>query len=105
MTATALVTALHARGLRLWAEFHVVPRRLLTDDDRAALRANKPAVLALLADLEALERDGMAAWLRAVAATLSAEEHQRLAHEAASGDRLAELITAVLGSAVVPEGR
>jgi hypothetical protein len=50
------------------------------------------------ADLEQLERDGTAARLRAIAATLTAEEHQRLAAEAATGDRLAELMVAVLAT-------
>jgi hypothetical protein len=49
-------------------------------------------------DLEALERDGTGAQLRAIAATLTAEEHQRLAVEAATGDRLAELMVAVLAT-------
>ena len=47
----------------------------------------------LLADLEALERDGSAAKLRAIASTLTSEEHARhLAAEAAAGDQLAQLI-------------
>src|SRR5262245_35154954 len=100
MTAGALVADLHARGLQLRAEFHVGPRRLVTDADRTALRAHKPAVLAFLADLEELERDGTPARLRAVATTFTAEEHHRLAAEAATGDRLAELVLAVL--AVLP---
>jgi hypothetical protein len=50
----------------------------------------------LLADLEQLERDGTAARLRGVAATLTPEEHERLRAEAASGDRLAELIVAIV---------
>jgi hypothetical protein len=46
----------------------------------------------LLADVvDELERDGTAAQLRAIAATLTPEEHERLAAEAATGDRLAEL--------------
>jgi hypothetical protein len=49
-------------------------------------------------DLEALERDGTAEKLRAIAATLTAEEHKRLAAEAATGDRLAELMVAVLAT-------
>jgi len=53
---------------------------------------------ALLADLEQLERDGTAAKLRAVAATLTPDEHERLRGEAASGDRLAELVMAVLAT-------
>jgi hypothetical protein len=50
----------------------------------------------LLADVEALERDGGAGKLRAIAATLTPEEHQRLRAEVAEGDRLAEMIMAVL---------
>jgi hypothetical protein len=57
---------------------------------------------ALLADLEQLESDGTAARLRAIAATLTPEEHERLRAEAASGDRLAELVTAAL--ATPPDG-
>jgi hypothetical protein len=53
---------------------------------------------ALLATLEELERDGTAAQLRAIAATLTAEEHDRIAAEAAEGDRLAQLVVAVLAS-------
>jgi hypothetical protein len=55
-------------------------------------------------DLEALERDGTAAQLRAVAATLTAEEQQRLAAEAAAGDRLAQLVQVVLATAAGTEG-
>src|SRR5262245_16340556 len=77
---------------------HVAPRRLVTDADRTALRTNKPAVLAFLADLEQLERAGTVAQLRAIASTLTAEEHHRLAAEAATGDRLAELVVAVLAA-------
>jgi hypothetical protein len=51
---------------------------------------------ALMADLEELERDGSAATLRAVAITLTPEEQERLRAEAAAGDRLAVLVTAVL---------
>jgi hypothetical protein len=49
-----------------------------------------------VADVEALEGDGTAAKLRVIAATLTPEEHERLRAEAAAGDRLAELVTAVL---------
>ncbi len=101
MTATDLLMDLRARGLRLWGEgggLHVAPRARLVEADRAAITAHKPALLALLVDLEALERDGTAATLRAIAATLTPDEHERLRAEAASGDRLAELVTAVLGT-------
>ena len=54
----------------------------------------------LLADVEALERDGGAGKLRAIAATLTPEEHQRLRAEAASGDRLAALMVGVLTTSV-----
>jgi hypothetical protein len=54
--------------------------------------------LPLAAVLEELDRDGTAAQLRAVAATLTPEEHDRLAAEAAEGDRLAQLVVAVLAS-------
>jgi hypothetical protein len=59
------------------------------EDDSQALRA----------DLEELEQDGMGDRLRAIARTLTPEEHQRLAAEAAAGDRLAELMVAVLATA------
>jgi hypothetical protein len=101
MTATELLTDLQARGLRLWGEgggLHVAPRARLVDADRTALAAHKPALLALLADLEQLERDGSAARLRDIAGTLTAEEHQRLAAEAAAGDRLAALMVGVLAA-------
>jgi len=52
----------------------------------------------LLADVEEFERDGTAAKLRAVAATLTSEEHQRLRAEAG----LAELLTAVLAAEQEP---
>src|SRR5262245_30658642 len=54
---------------------------------------------ALVADLEALERDGTAPRLRSIATTLTPEEHERLRAEAAAGDRLAELMVAVLATA------
>jgi hypothetical protein len=101
MTATDLLMDLRARGLRLWGAgggLHVAPRARLLDTDRAAIAAHKPALQALLADLEELECDGTAARLRAIAATLTPEEHQRLAAEAATGDRLAALMVAVLAT-------
>jgi hypothetical protein len=53
------------------------------------------AVALPLADLEELEHDGTAAKLRAIAATLTPPEHDRLVAEAA-GDRLAELVQAAV---------
>jgi hypothetical protein len=53
---------------------------------------------AFLSDLEALEHDGTAAGLRAMAAALTSEEHERLRAEAAAGDRLAELMVDVLAA-------
>jgi hypothetical protein len=108
MTATELLTDLRTRGIRLWSEgggLHVAPRACLVDGDRAAITAHKPVLLALLADLEQLERDGSASKLRSIASTLTSEEHQRLRAEAASGDRLAALVTAVLAVPVTTEGR
>jgi hypothetical protein len=55
------------------------------------------AVALPLANLEALERDGTGAQLRAIAVTVTPEEHERLRALAAAGDRLAELIVGVLG--------
>jgi hypothetical protein len=52
-----------------------------------------------------LERDGTATQLRAIAATLTPEEHQRLRAEAAAGDRLAALMVGVLAVPVTTEGR
>jgi hypothetical protein len=99
MTAGALVAALHRRGLTLRAELHLTGPQLI-DADRAALRASKPAVLALLADLETLDRDGTAARLRNLAATLTPPGRERLAAEAAAGDPLAGLIWAAVAGAV-----
>src|SRR5262245_41130841 len=53
---------------------------------------------ALVADLEQLEHDGTAARLRAIARTLTAEEHHRLAAAAAAGDRLAAFMVGVLAT-------
>jgi hypothetical protein len=50
----------------------------------------------LAADLEQLERDGTGARLRAIAATITREEHERLRAEAAAGDQLAALMVGVL---------
>jgi len=108
MSPGTLVAALAARGIvlrRHGLELGVAPRRLLTDADRVALRTSKTDVLALLADLAELERDSTVARLREVAATLTAEEHQRLAAEAAAGDGLAELVMAVLAPPATTERR
>jgi hypothetical protein len=99
MTAAQVLANFMHRGFQLsphGAELHVTPGTLLDAADRTALVAHKPALLALLANLEELERDGTAARLRAIAATLTPEEHERLRAEAAAGDRLAELMVAVL---------
>jgi hypothetical protein len=94
VTAGELLADLGARGLRVWNQ----GTELRVASDRAAITTHKPALLALLADLAEFERDGTAEKLRAITATLTAEEHQRLAAEAASGDRLAALMQAVLAS-------
>jgi hypothetical protein len=101
VSAAELLAALRTRGVEVRAagdRLRFRPVTAVTADDLTALRAHKPALLALLADLEALERDGTAAQLRAVAATLTAAEHQRLVAEAAAGDRLAQLVVAVLAA-------
>src|SRR5262249_11489417 len=101
MSPGALVAALAARGIvlrRHGLELGVAPRRRLTDADRTALRMSKTDVLALLGDVEALERDGTAGRLRAIAEGLTPDEHERLATEAATGDRLAQLVVAVLAA-------
>src|SRR5215475_9767901 len=56
------------------------------------------ATVPLLADLEQLERDGMAGRLREIATTLTTAEHERLQAEVAAGDSLAQIITAVLAT-------
>jgi len=107
MTAPAVLADLARRGIIVRravdpASLTVdAPERTLTAADVAAIRDHKPALLVLLADVEQLERDGTAEKLRAIAATLTPEEHQRLAAEAATGDRLAELVNAVV---LAPDG-
>src|SRR5262245_36813863 len=80
-----------------------VARRVIAggEEDLARARARAEASEAAPTSatvVEALERDGTAARLRAIAATLTAEEHQRLATEAATGDRLAALMVGVLAT-------
>jgi hypothetical protein len=105
MTAPAVLADLARRGVivrRADDPAHLTVDALegtLTAADVATIRDHKPALVALLADLEELERDGTAARLRDIAKDLSPEEHQRLAAEAAAGDRLAELMVGVLATA------
>ena len=47
------------------------------------------------ADVEELESDGTGEKLRAIAATLTPEEHDRLAAEATRDDKVAQLVVAV----------
>ena len=101
MSAAELLATLSARGVEVRAvgdRLRFRPVAAVTADEVTALRTHKPALLALLADVDELERDGTAARLRAIARTLTAEEHQRLAAEAATGDRLAQLMVAVLAA-------
>lgn len=63
------------------------------------------ATAARLADLDHLERDGTAEKLRAIAATLTPEELTRLGSEVAEGDRLAQVVAAVLASIPRTEAR
>jgi hypothetical protein len=103
VSAAELLEALRTRGVELRATGDRLcfrPVAAVTPDELAALRAHKPALLALLADLEQLERDGSAAKLRSIGASLTSEEHQRLRAEAASGDRLAALMVGVLTTSV-----
>jgi hypothetical protein len=58
----------------------------------------------VLADLETLERDGTAQRLRALAATLTPTERDRLAAEAAEGDPLAGLIAATVAGTATETG-
>jgi hypothetical protein len=104
MTAPALLADLARRAIivrRADDPSHLTvdaPEGALTATDVATIRSHKPALLALLAALEELERDGTAAKLRVIAEGLTAAEHERLRAEAAAGDPLAELITAVLAT-------
>ena len=96
MSAAELLEALRTRGVELRAagdRLRFRPVAAVTTDDLEALRAHKAAVLALLADVAELERDGSSLKLRAIASTLTSEEHaRRLAAEAAAGDQLTQLI-------------
>jgi hypothetical protein len=106
VTAAELLGALRTRGVELRAagdRLRFRPVAAVPPDELAALRAHKPALLALLADLEQLERDGTAAKLRAIATTLTPEEHERLRAEATAGDRLAEMILVVLAAPTTAE--
>jgi hypothetical protein len=101
VSAAELLATLRARGVEVRAagdRLRFRPVAAVTADDLTALRTHKPAPLALLVDLDELERDGTAARLRAIAATLTRGEHERLRAEAAAGDRLAELMVAVLAA-------
>jgi hypothetical protein len=64
MTARALLSSLHARGVRLGVDGDKVtydaPRGVLTDTDRKALRAHKQELLGLLTD--AAMSDGRVVW-------------------------------------------
>jgi hypothetical protein len=101
VSAAELLDALRTRGVELRAagdRLRFRPVAAVIPDELEAMRAHKPALVALLADVEALERDGSAAKLREIAVTLTPAEHERLRAEAAAGDRLAELVTAVLAT-------
>ena len=99
MTA-ALLLGLRARGIRVDADgdrlrYH--PANQVTAADVDSLRAGKADLLALLGDLASLDADRTAGRLRALAATLTPAERERLWAEAGGGDHLAGLIVAVIG--------
>jgi len=104
MTAPTVLADLARRGIivrRADDPAHLTVDALegtLTAADVAVIRGHKPALLALLADLDELERDGTAARLRAIGGTLTPEERDCLAAEVATGDRLAALLVAVLAT-------
>ena len=99
MRAAALLAALEARGVRLMAVGQTLrvdaPRGVLTTADREALLAHKAAVLA------ALRAEASRASTTEMSASLTAAERDRLAAEAAGGDRLAQLV--VEATACSPE--
>jgi hypothetical protein len=98
---TALLSTLRARGVQFvvaGSHLRFRPIEQVSPAERAALLKYKNGLIRLICDLDQLERDGTAAQLRTLAATLTPEEHERLRVEAAAGDRLAELVTAVLAT-------
>jgi hypothetical protein len=59
MDTIALIESLSSRGVSVWAERGIIkvsPSSALTDDDRQAIRANKPELLALLTSPTPTER-------------------------------------------------
>jgi hypothetical protein len=104
--AAALLSTLRARGVQfVVAGSHLCfrPIEQVSPAERAALLKYKNGLVMLICELDQLERDGTASQLRAIAATLTAAEQRRLAAEAAAGDRLAQLVAAVLASGATRE--
>jgi hypothetical protein len=77
-TAVALLSALVARGFvvtTVGTRLDVSPASSLTDEDRAAIRGHKPALLALLAEREGLLDDHDAAPPRTAAELVATLPH------------------------------
>jgi len=106
MTTAALLTILRRRGVHLEPDGTALRYRALkgtlTDTDLDALRAHKPALLALLTDVAALEADGTAERLRDLWGSLSEAEHESLHAEAHAGDPLAGLILTAVSTISAP---
>jgi hypothetical protein len=100
MSPALLLVALRARGVTLAATDQQLaveaPPGTLTAADLDALRAHKADVLALLGDLESLERDGTARLWRNLYEQLAEGERERLAAEVASGDPIGCLLALAL---------
>jgi hypothetical protein len=92
VTPPEMLAGLRARGIELATagdRLRVRPAGMLTEADREVLMAMKPALLALLDPVTPGDRTRM----RTTYSELTPEERDRLAAEAAAGDRLAQLVT------------
>ena len=100
MTARGLLSDLRAQGVRLRVQGEALavdaPTGALAEADWSALTAEKTGLVELLEALVELEADGTAAGIRTTWGGLPATDRGRLQDEAASGDRLADLILAVV---------